>query len=85
MMKDLSVTQQYLLCVLGKRGKFATFEIEKMMCLSTAGLLELLLDGIVELEDKKLFNLQLYRTEAACKVPESDRVLFCDIYGHKYQ
>ncbi|HJC90862.1 MAG TPA: GPP34 family phosphoprotein [Candidatus Mediterraneibacter excrementigallinarum] len=53
-MKDLSVTQQYLLCVLGKRGKFATFEIEKVMCLSTAGLLELLLDEIVELDDKKL-------------------------------
>lgn len=53
-MNDLSVAQKYLLCVLNNKGKIPTFSIEKVMCVAASSVIELLLDGIVELDDKKL-------------------------------
>ena len=54
-MNNLSLTQQYFLCVLGNKGNISSFSIEKFMCLAAAGLLELLLDDILLLDDKKLY------------------------------
>ena len=44
-MKNLSITQQYLLCVLNKNGKLPAFGLEKTLCLSAAGVLELLMES----------------------------------------
>ena len=53
-MNDLSLTQQYLLCVLNNKGRIPMFGIEKTMCVVASGIVELLLDDILELEEKKL-------------------------------
>lgn len=55
-MRDLSLTQKYLLCVLNNKGKISSFEIEKVMCIAASGVVELLLDEIVSLKEKKLFT-----------------------------
>ena len=39
------LTQNYLLCILGKKGKVSAFGIEKYIGLTAAGVLELLPDG----------------------------------------
>ncbi|MGI6006475.1 MAG: GOLPH3/VPS74 family protein [Ruminococcus sp.] len=53
-MKDLSLTQKYLLCTLNRKGKVSTFELEKIMCIAASGVLELILDDIAVLKDKKV-------------------------------
>lgn len=53
-MKNLSLTQQYLLCVLNKNGKLPTFGLEKVLCLSAAGVLELLMEDVLAFDSKKL-------------------------------
>lgn len=53
-MKDLSLTQQYLLCALKKDGKLPAFGVEKTVCLSAAGVLELLMDQVLAYDGKKL-------------------------------
>ena len=53
-MKNLSITQQYLLCILKKNGKLSTLEMEKTTCLAASGVLELLLDNVFSFDGKKL-------------------------------
>lgn len=53
-MKNVSITQQYLLCVLNKNGKLPAFGLEKPLCLSAAGVLELLMENVFALDGKKL-------------------------------
>lgn len=53
-MKNLSITQQYLLCVLNKNGKLPAFGLEKTLCLSAAGVLELLMEDVFAFDGKKL-------------------------------
>ena len=53
-MKNLSLTQQYLLCVLNKNGKLPTFGLEKTLCLSAASVLELLMEETLSFDGKKL-------------------------------
>lgn len=53
-MKNLSLTQQYLLCVLNKNGKLPAFDLEKTLCLSAAGVLELLMEDVLDFDGKKL-------------------------------
>ena len=53
-MKNLSLTQQYLLCVLNKNGKLPTFGLEKTLCLSAASILELLMEEALRFDGKKL-------------------------------
>ena len=52
-MKDLSVTQEYLLCVLGKRGS-VSLDIFKIAGLAAGGVLELLMEDILTFDEKKL-------------------------------
>ena len=42
-MNDLSLAQQYLLCVLKKNGKFPGIGIEKPLCFTASCVLELLM------------------------------------------
>ena len=53
-MKDLSLTQQYLLCVLNQKGKISTLGIAKTICLPASAVLELLMDDILAFDGKKL-------------------------------
>ena len=53
-MKDLSLTQEYLLCTLNEKGKYSSFDMEKGACLVAGGVLELLMDGVVCLDGKKI-------------------------------
>ena len=51
---EQGLTRNYLLCILGKKGKVSAFGIEKYVGLTAAGVLELLQGGVVRLEGKKL-------------------------------
>lgn len=53
-MKNLSFTQQYLLCVLNKNGKLPTFGHEKILCLTAASVLELSMENTLSFDGKKL-------------------------------
>ena len=53
-MWNLTLTQQYLLCVLNQKGRLPTLGLEKVVGLSMAAVLELLLEKTVVLEEKKL-------------------------------
>ena len=53
-MWNLTLTQQYLLCVLNQKGRLPTLGLEKVVGLSMAAVLELLLEETVVLEEKKL-------------------------------
>ena len=59
-MQELSLTQEYLLCVLRNKGKISSFDIEKGMCLTGACVLELLLDGIISWEEKDKLSLRTH-------------------------
>lgn len=74
MMKNLSLTQQYLLCVLNKNGTLPLFGMEKTLCLSAAGVLELLLDGVFAFDGKKLTVAAPLLREKAYLLPIYDVV-----------
>lgn len=52
-MQDLSVTQQYYICTVNRKGKIPGFGMEKRVCFVAAGLLELQLEDVIELDGKK--------------------------------
>lgn len=53
-MKDLAITQEYLVCALNSKGKISGVNIEKSVCLIAAGLLELKLEDCINIENKKV-------------------------------
>ena len=53
-MKDLSITQEYLLCALNKKGKIPAFGNEIQTCFVAGALLELLNNEFVKIQDKKV-------------------------------
>ena len=59
-MKDLSLTQEYLLCILRNKGKLSTFDIGKGMCLTGACVLELLMVGIITREEKDKLSVRTH-------------------------
>ncbi len=58
-MSELSATQSFMLCALTQQGKWpSTGGIKRSACLVAGGLLELLLDGTLMLDDKKQLYVQ---------------------------
>ena len=54
-MKDLTITQEYMICVLNEKGKMSElFGVEKIVCFVAAGLLEMKLEGCIAMEKKKV-------------------------------
>ncbi len=53
-MYDLSVTQAYFLCAVGKRGRFGAFDTRRGLCLCAAALLDLELCGSIAIEGKRI-------------------------------
>ena len=53
-MKDLSITQEYMLCAMNEKGKISGFDTNKLVCMVAAGLLELQMADCIRLEKKKV-------------------------------
>ncbi len=53
-MKNLSITQEFLLCSLNDKGKLPSFTSEKLVCLLASGLLELQLENCIDIEGNKV-------------------------------
>lgn len=53
-MKNLSISQSYLLCALNEKGKLPTLSAEIPLCLVAGGLMDLLNAGCIVIEKKKL-------------------------------
>lgn len=53
-MKDLSITQEYLICAVNSKGKISGFGSENLICLIASGLLELQLEGCIKIDKKKV-------------------------------
>lgn len=53
-MKDLAITQEYLVCALNSKGKISGVNVEKSVCLIASGLLELQLEECIKIENKKV-------------------------------
>lgn len=53
-MRDLSITQEYLICAMHGKGKISGFNVEKLVCVVASGLLELKMENCIVLEKKKV-------------------------------
>ena len=53
-MRDLSITQEYLICAMGEKGKISGFDVEKLVCVVASGLLELKMEDCIKLEKKRV-------------------------------
>lgn len=51
-MKDMTLTQEYLVCAVNEKGKIGSLNIEKVVCLLAAGLLELQLAECITMDKK---------------------------------
>lgn len=51
-MKDMTLSQEYLVCAVNEKGKIGNLDIEKAVCLLAAGLLELQLAECVTMDKK---------------------------------
>lgn len=56
-MKDLSITQEYLLCSLSAKGRLPVIGKEVPACILAGGLIELLVDGCIKIEEKKSVDI----------------------------
>ncbi len=53
-MKDLTITQEYLICAVNSKGKFSGFSTERLVCLVASGLLELQLQNCIKIDKKSV-------------------------------
>lgn len=53
-MRDLTITQEYLICAVNEKGKISGFSTEKLVCLVASGLLELQMENCVQIDKKKV-------------------------------
>ena len=51
-MKDMTLSQEYLVCAVNEKGKIGSMNIEKVVCLLAAGLLELQLAECITMDKK---------------------------------
>lgn len=53
-MKDLTLTQEYLICTVNKKGALPGYSQEAAACLVISGLLELEMEGCISIVNKKI-------------------------------
>lgn len=53
-MKDLTLTQEYYVCVVNEKGSLPSYENKMAACLVAAGVLEMQLENCISMEDKKI-------------------------------
>ena len=51
-MRDLTLSQEYLLCAVNEKGRLPHLGVERTVCLVAAALLELQLEGCVAVDKK---------------------------------
>lgn len=56
-MKDLSIIQEYLLCSLSAKGRLPVIGKEVSACILAGGLIELLVDGCIKMDEKKSVDI----------------------------
>lgn len=56
-MKALSITQEFMLCSLSKKGKLPVIGKEVSACLLASGLIELLLNNCIQVDEKNTVNV----------------------------
>lgn len=56
-MKALSITQEFLLCSLSEKGKLPVIGKEVSVCLLASGLIELLLNNCIQVDEKNTVNV----------------------------
>ena len=69
----LGLTQKYLLCILGKKGKVSAFGIEKYVGL-TAAVFATAENGV------PATRISIYRGKAACQLREGHGIFFDEFY-----
>ena len=66
-MKDMTLTQEYLVCAVNEKGKIGSMDIEKVVCLLAAGLLELQLAECITMDKRRPPSLpRCRRTRSIC-------------------
>lgn len=53
-MKDLTITQEYMICAVNENGKISGFSTEKQVCFVAAGLLEMQLENCIKINKKNV-------------------------------
>lgn len=53
-MNSLSISQKYLLCALSSKGKIPALSFERIIAMAAAGVVDIMIDGVVETDGKKL-------------------------------
>ena len=51
-MKDLTISQEYFICAVNRKGQISGFSTERIVCLVAAGLLEMQLENCVSIDKK---------------------------------
>ena len=57
-MKDLTLSQKHLICIVNNKGKISGYAAEKRVCMIAAALLDLKLAGCVRIEQKTVAAIQ---------------------------
>lgn len=53
-MKDLSITQEYLICVVNEKGVLSPYNSKAVVCMVVSGILEMQLEHCISIEDEKI-------------------------------
>lgn len=53
-MKDLSITQEYMICTVNEKGTLSSYNQKAVVCLIVSGLLEMQLEQCISLNDKQV-------------------------------
>ena len=51
-MKDMTLIEQYMVCAADEKGRISSFNRERQVCLVAAGLLQMQMEGILEIDEK---------------------------------
>jgi hypothetical protein len=57
-MKELSIAQEYLLCVVSEKGKVPSMAIEVPACILASGLIELMMSGQISIDERKTVSVK---------------------------
>lgn len=77
-MKDLSITQEYLVCALNDKGRLSSYNLNLSACFVGAGLMELQLEGCISMDQKTIKVLKELPEERAYLKP-----LYEEIHAEK--
>ena len=53
-MKDLTLTQEYLICAVNDKGVLSSYNLDAGSCLIASGILEMQMEGCISIQEKKV-------------------------------